>query len=96
MRFFVGKTALLLLAAGPLPATLPAVGSPAPEIVLDRLLPEQPVANAGLRALAGKAVVLEFWGIWCAGCTNNIAHLNQLGAASEPIFARLRNWGLRR
>jgi uncharacterized protein (TIGR03435 family) len=71
-------TALLLLAVSSLAATLPAVGDSAPKITLDRLLPDQPVANASLKALAGKAVVLEFWGIWCHGCVANIAHLNQL------------------
>jgi hypothetical protein len=38
----------------------PKVGQPAPEITLDLLLPDRPVADATLPALAGKAVVLEF------------------------------------
>jgi uncharacterized protein (TIGR03435 family) len=78
MRHFIWTMAFLFVAACPLHAGLPAIGSPAPEISLDRLFPEQPVVNASLKALAGKAVVLEFWGIWCSGCVNNIAHLNQL------------------
>src|SRR5579883_690408 len=78
MQHFIWNMALLFVGVYPLRAGLPAIGSPAPEISLDRLLPEQPVVNASLKALAGKAVVLEFWGIWCSGCVNNIAHLNQL------------------
>jgi len=36
------------------------------------------VANATLHALAGKAVVLEFWATWCAPCVAAIPHLNEL------------------
>jgi thiol-disulfide isomerase/thioredoxin len=62
-------------------------GAPAPDIILQRLLPEQPVANATLQALAGRAVVLEFWTTWCSGCVEQIQHLNQLAAhfAGRPV-----------
>ena len=66
MQRFICSMALLFVGVCPLRAGLPAIGSPAPEINLDRILPEQPVVNASLKALAGKAVVLEFWGIWVA------------------------------
>ena len=66
-------------------AALPAfsevkLGEPPPEIQLDALLPDQPPANATLRALAGKAVVLEFWATWCQPCVAEIPHLNDLGS----------------
>ncbi len=54
------------------------VGDPAPAIQLDALLPVQPSANATLGALAGKAVVLEFWATWCGPCYFAIPHINQL------------------
>jgi len=47
------------------------VGVPPPEIHLDALLPSQPVANGTHLALAGKAVVLEFWA-WCKPCIAEI------------------------
>lgn len=54
------------------------VGQPAPEISPAQLLPDQPAANANLRALKGKAVVLEFWATWCGPCVMAIPHLNEL------------------
>jgi uncharacterized protein (TIGR03435 family) len=68
--------ALLCLAFGA--AADVKVGQPAPEISLDQLLPDQSVANASLRALKGKAVVLEFWATWCGPCVMAIPHLNEL------------------
>ena len=63
------------------------VGQPAPEILLDQLLPDQPVANASLRALKGKAVVLVFWATWCGPCVAAIPHLNELAVQykDKPI-----------
>jgi uncharacterized protein (TIGR03435 family) len=56
------------------------VGDRAPEIFLDKLLPEQPVSNVRLDALAGKVVVLELWATWCAPCVESIPHMNELTA----------------
>lgn len=63
-------------------------GDPAPDIRLDQLLPDQPTANASLQALAGKAVVLEFWATWCGPCVAAIPHLNELAAQfkDRPII----------
>jgi thiol-disulfide isomerase/thioredoxin len=84
-RFWL-LAALLVIASS---VTLFAVkmNSPAPEIALGRLIPDQPVENATLRALAGKAVVVEFWATWCAGCVAQIPRLNKLASnfKNRPI-----------
>ena len=54
------------------------VGDRAPEIRLDKLIPEQPVANVSQQALEGKAVILEIWATWCGPCVEAIPHLNRL------------------
>src|SRR5215471_12742770 len=40
-------------------------GDPAPAIALEAISPDQPPSHASLKALEGKAVVLEFWATWC-------------------------------
>lgn len=66
----------------------PKVGDRAPEIHLEKLLPEQPVANAGFEKLAGKTVVLEMWATWCGPCVAAIPHLNELAEKfkDQPVF----------
>src|SRR5437016_10428339 len=76
----MGRYALffaMLIAASALSAAVP-VGSPAPAITLDQLYPAQPAGNASLGALAGKAIVLEFWATWCAPCLDAIPHFNEM------------------
>jgi len=70
--------ALLGLASGALLTAAPKVGDRAPNIHFDKLLPQQPAANAGFEALAGKTIVLEMWATWCGGCITAIPHLNEL------------------
>jgi uncharacterized protein (TIGR03435 family) len=62
-------------------------GSPAPPIVVDRLLQAPAGARASLADLKGKVVVLEFWGTWCGPCVAAIPHLNSLVSEyqSRPV-----------
>src|SRR5258708_33922560 len=78
MQRYILWSAMLVLAAACASAASVTVGSPAPAINLDQLIPEQPPGNASLSALAGKAVVLEFWATWCAPCIDAIPHVNEL------------------
>ena len=45
----------------------------APEIHLEELLPEQPVANVSFEKFAGKTVVLEMWGTFLIDSHGRIA-----------------------
>ena len=67
----------VLVSIAPLAAAA-TVGDRAPEIHFDRLLPDQPLANARFDALAGKVVVLDLWATWCAPCVKAIPHHNEL------------------
>jgi uncharacterized protein (TIGR03435 family) len=78
--------AAVLLVAAPAVCGI-GVSNSAPAINLQALIPDQPVTNASLIALRGKAVVIEFWATWCAPCVDAIPHLNELAKqfASRPI-----------
>jgi uncharacterized protein (TIGR03435 family) len=66
----------------------PKVGGRAPEIHLEKLLPEHSVANASFEKFAGKTVVLEMWATWCGPCVAAIPHLNELAAKfkDQPVI----------
>lgn len=70
--------ALFGLASGWLLTAAVKVGDRPPDIHFDKLLPDQPAANASFETLAGEAVVLEIWATWCGPCVEQIPHLNEL------------------
>jgi len=59
-------------------AQKPKVGELAPEIDLEKVVSPPSVSVPTLASLRGKVVVLEFWGVWCGHCVENIPHLNKL------------------
>jgi uncharacterized protein (TIGR03435 family) len=65
-------------------AEKPKKGEPAPEIALEKVVspPSAPVPT--LASLRGKVAVLEFWGVWCGHCVENIPHLNRLADKFGP------------
>lgn len=54
---------------------LPEVGAPAPAIEVAEWISDMPSGGANL---AGRTVVLEFWGTSCGPCVSAIPHLNDL------------------
>jgi thiol-disulfide isomerase/thioredoxin len=76
--------ACLPLVESPAFAQKPKVGESAPEIELEKVVspPSAPVPT--LAGLKGKVVVLEFWGVWCGHCVENIPHLNKLAEDFGP------------
>lgn len=65
-------------------AQKPKVGEPAPEIALEKVVSPPSVSVPTLASLRGKVVVLEFWGVWCGHCVENIPHLNELADKFGP------------
>jgi thiol-disulfide isomerase/thioredoxin len=61
----------------------PKRGQAAPPLHLVKLLQAPADAPRTLDKLKGKAVVLEFWGTWCAPCVAAFPHLNELVKATE-------------
>jgi thiol-disulfide isomerase/thioredoxin len=60
---------------------------PAPPLNLKTLLQAPADSPTTLDRLKGKAVVLEFWGTWCAPCIAAFPHLNELvkDTRDEPV-----------
>jgi len=65
-------------------AQKPKVGEPAPEIALEKVVSPPSALVPTLASLRGKVVVLEFWGVWCGHCVENIPHLNRLANKFGP------------
>lgn len=57
------------------------VGDTAPELILERTIPESSAASA----LRGAPVVLEFWATWCGNCIAELPHWNALVAKFPAI-----------
>jgi uncharacterized protein (TIGR03435 family) len=76
---------IILFLTGPAAfAQKPKAGEPAPEIALEKVISPSSVAVPTLAALRGKVVFLEFWGVWCGHCIENIPHLNELASKFGP------------
>ncbi|HEX4170648.1 MAG TPA: TIGR03435 family protein [Bryobacteraceae bacterium] len=54
------------------------IGASAPPLTLTQLLQAPPGTKVTWESLKGNVVVLEFWATWCAGCRDQISHLNRL------------------
>ncbi|MGZ8841780.1 MAG: TIGR03435 family protein [Candidatus Aminicenantales bacterium] len=59
-------------------AQKPKIGELAPEITLEKVISPESAGVPTLAGLRGKVVVLEFWGVWCGHCVENIPHLNAI------------------
>jgi uncharacterized protein (TIGR03435 family) len=75
---------LVALLDSPALAQKPKVGELAPEIVLEKVVSPPSASIPTLAGLRGKIVVLEFWGVWCGHCVENIPHLNELAGKFGP------------
>ena len=82
----LGLAAFALAAVYCLPASAatPTVGQPAPALTFTELLQAAADTKTDWPSLRGKVVVLEFWATWCAGCIEEIPHLNSLVQSLAP------------
>lgn len=64
-----------------------AVGQPAPELDLAKLLQAPQEEFDGLSSLKDNVVILEFWATWCGPCVKSIPHMNELAEklADKPV-----------
>jgi uncharacterized protein (TIGR03435 family) len=75
---------LLSVVASSAFAQKPKVGELAPEITLEKVVSPESAGVPTLAGLRGKLVVLEFWGVWCGHCVENIPHLNAIADKFGP------------
>ncbi|MGA9672013.1 MAG: redoxin domain-containing protein [Terracidiphilus sp.] len=68
----------------PADAATPTVGQPAPALTFTDLLHAPAGTKTDWPSLHGKVVVLEFWATWCAGCIEELPHLNALVQSLAP------------
>jgi thiol-disulfide isomerase/thioredoxin len=77
-KFGAGLTALAIVCSLPLSAATLTVGQPAPALTFTEILQAPTGTKTDWPSLRGRVVVLEFWATWCAGCIEEIPHLNSL------------------
>jgi uncharacterized protein (TIGR03435 family) len=65
-------------------AQKPKAGELAPEITLENVISPPSATIPTLASFRGRIVVLEFWGVWCGHCVENIPHLNELADKFGP------------
>lgn len=58
-------------------------GAKAPQITLESISNTELEGPMSWDALAGKTVVLKFWGTWCGPCVGEIPEMNELALALE-------------
>jgi len=77
-------TLVLSLACSLTVHAVPTIGQPAPALTFTDLLQVPPGTKTDWPSLRGKVVVLEFWATWCAGCIEEIPHLNSMIESLAP------------
>ena len=89
-RAMPGAVRILLIAILPTGASpifgessIPKIGEPAPALDLEGILQAPSGASADWTSLKGKAVVVEFWGTYCATCIHLLPRLNRLEKTLE-------------
>ena len=74
------KTAVVLPAVAAKPTEPIDIGQAAPEWDIDTWTDGKPHTLADYR---GRVVVLDFWGLWCGGCVQNIPMMQELAEKYE-------------